>query len=168
MAVTTEILRSYRAPRDVARRLFAVSAGDDRPDARGFIYLMLGCFIFFCGRFPGMLGAEMTAPDAPPREALISITFFVMMTVWPLFFMVLAGVAHLLVKAFGGKGDFRRARLATGWTLLAISPLALLRGMTEAVSGPGPQLLVIDGLIALAFCVIWAISLTEAERPPAS
>ena len=168
MAVSTQILRTYRHPRAVIRGLFAASETDDRPEARGFIYLLLGCLIMFLGRLPGMLAAEMTAPDAPPTEALVSITFFLMLTVWPLFFILLAGIVHVVARAVGGQGTFLRSRLSIAWTVLAVSPLSLLRGMVESVTGSGPQLLFIDGLIALAFCMIWAISLTEAERPAAA
>lgn len=168
MSVTTEILRTYRAPRDVVRRLFAEAETDDRPEARALVFLLLGCFILFCGRIPGLFAADLTGPDSAPREALVTITLFLMMTVWPLFFLLMAGLVHLFARFVGGRGTHGRSRLAIAWTVLAVSPLALLRGMVEALIGPGPELLFADSLIALAFCAIWAISLIEAERPEAS
>ncbi|WP_106203750.1 hypothetical protein [Aliiruegeria haliotis] len=165
MSVTTEILHTYRAPRVVMRRLLGSMAGDDRPEARALVYLLAGCFIIFVGQLPGLLAVPLTAADAPPREALVGITFFSWMFIWPLLFYLLAALGHVMARLFRGKGSFATARMALFWTVLAVSPLMLFRGMVETMIGPGPQLMVADTLVGVAFCALWAISLLEAERP---
>ncbi|WP_068116417.1 YIP1 family protein [Tropicimonas marinistellae] len=165
MAITAEILRTYRAPRDVMRRLLGSLPGDDRPEARALVFLLLGCFIVFVSQVPGILAFDMPAEDAPPAEAVLGITFFIWLFVWPLLFYLLAALSHLAARMFGGRGSFTRARVALFWTVLAVSPIMLLRAIVEALIGPGAQLTVVDGLVALAFCAVWAISLIEAETP---
>lgn len=165
MAVTTEILRSYRAPRAVMRGLLASASRDDRPEARALVYLLLGCFIIFVAQLPGLWVLDMPATDAPPREALVAITLFGWMFVWPLLFYLLAALSHLAARLFGGQGSYARARLALFWSVLAVAPLMLVRGVIEAMGGQGPALAAADSLIALAFCALWALSLLEAEAP---
>ncbi|WP_139188277.1 YIP1 family protein [Aliiruegeria lutimaris] len=168
MSATQEILRTYRAPRRVMRRLLERLACDHRPEARVMIYLLTGCLIIFIGQVPGLLNMPITAPDAPPREALLGITFFAWLFVWPLIFYLLAAISHLVVRLFGGKGSNLGSRAALFWTVLAVSPLMLLRGMVETGFGPGTELLAVDFVVGLAFCALWSISLFEAETAPAS
>ncbi|RYH10518.1 YIP1 family protein [Tropicimonas sp. IMCC6043] len=167
MSATGEILRTYRAPRAVIRRLLGALSGDDRPEARLLVYLLAGCFIIFVGQVPGLLALPVVAPDAPPREAILGITFFGWLFVWPLLFYGLAALAHLAARAFGGRGDTRGSRAALFWTVLAVSPLMLLRGLVETGFGPGPALMAADFVVGVAFCALWVISLVEAEREPA-
>ena len=131
------------------------------------VYLLAGCFITFMGQLPGLLAMPLVAEDAPPREALVGITFFGWLFVWPLLFYLLAACGHLLAGLLGGKGTYLRARAALFWTVLAVSPLMLLRGMVEVLIGPGVQLIAVDSIVALAFCALWSISLIEAETSPA-
>lgn len=168
LSVTQEIFRSYRAPRKVMRRLLDALGRDDRPEARVLVYLLAGCFVIFVGQVPGLLALPMDAPDAPPREALLGITFFGWLFIWPLLFYLLAAIAHLVARLFGSKGSHLGSRAALFWTVLAVSPLMLLRGMVEVSFGPGTELLAVDFIVGLAFCALWSISLLEAETAPVS
>lgn len=165
MSVTGEILRTYRAPRAVVRGLLRAVATDTKPEARALSFLLAGCFVIFVAQVPGLLAADLAAPDAPPREALIGITFFMWMVVWPLIFYLLAALGHLLARVAGGQGSFARARTAMCWTVLAVSPLMLLRAAVEALAGDGLPLQIVNGGLVLAFLALWVISLIEAERP---
>lgn len=168
MSATQEILRTYRAPRRVMRRLLEALVSDDRPEARVLVYLLTGCLIVFVGQVPGLLALPMDAPDAPPREALLGITFFGWLFVWPLLFYLLAALSHLVARLFGGKGSYLTARAALFWTVFAVSPLMLLRGMVETGFGAGTELMAVDFVVGLAFCALWSISLLEAETAPKS
>lgn len=63
MAVTTQILRSYTHPRAVMRRLIAVNRGGDRPEARGFVYLLAGLLIIFISQLPDLMGVGVAQVD---------------------------------------------------------------------------------------------------------
>lgn len=167
MSASGEILRTYRAPRVVMRRLLDALGRDDRPEARLLVYLLAGCFLIFVGQVPGLMALPLTAPDAPPRDALLGITFFGWLFVWPLIFYALAALLHLAMRAFGAGGGYRSSRAALFWTVLAVSPLMLLRGVVQAAFGAGGALTTVDVLVGLAFCGLWSISLLETARSAA-
>jgi len=162
MAVTTQILRTYRHPRRVMRALIASNGADNRPEARGLVYLLLGCLLIFVGQIPGLVAMADLGEGAAPRDARLAITFFAWIFIWPLIFYALAALSHLLARLVGGKGRGADARLALFWAVLAVSPLFLIRGLAE-VAGNAAALFAINILVAVAFIVIWAASLIEAE-----
>ena len=176
MAVTTQILRSYIRPRAVMRGLIAVNRGSDRPEAQGFIYLLVGLVIFFVGQIPDLSGTGLhpvsIAPDLAgedgqaPVEAVMAITLFTSIFVWPLLLYLLGWLSHLVARVVGGQGRGADARLALFWAVLAISPLFLLRGLGSAAQS---QAMVTGANYAIAagFLWIWLSGLYEAERPGA-
>ena len=85
---------------------------------------------------------------------------------WPLMAYGLAGLSHLVARAFGGRGSWYSARLALFWTLLATTPAWLLHGLVAGFIGPGPALQAVGGLLLVAFLTIWSLTLREAERAP--
>lgn len=129
------------------------------------VYLLLGCFIVFVSQVPGIVSFEMPAEDAPPRDAVLGITFFMWLFVWPLLFYLLAALSHLAARLFGGRGSFASARIALFWTVLSVAPLMLIRAGVAAFGGQGAPVMLIDSLVAFAFCTIWALTLMEAESP---
>lgn len=131
------------------------------------IYLITGCFVIFVSQLPSALAGGPQWPPEAPAEARVINTFFGWLFIAPLLFYGVAGVAHLVARAIGGRGSFLGSRAALFWTVLAVSPLMLLRGMVQQLIGPGAQLLSVEWLVALAFCVLWAISLIEAETASA-
>ena len=161
MAVTTEILRTYRAPRDVLRRLLAAGQREDRAVA----FVMAACFVIFIAQWPRLSRAAALDPDAPPLEAQVMGTFFAWVLAAPLLFYALAALSHVVARMLGGRGTWYGARIALFWTLLAVSPLMLLHGLVAGFFGPGPELTITGAVVALAFCALWVISLIEAERP---
>lgn len=174
MAVTTQILRSYTRPRAVMRRLVAANRGGDRPEARGFVYLLAGLLIIFISQVPdltgvgvaqgGLSGGLTGADGPPPADARLAITLFAWLFVWPLILYLLAGLSHLVARGLGGKGQGVDARMALFWAVLAVSPLFLLRGMAS-VSQSVEGVMVVNYAIALAFFWIWLSSLWEVARP---
>ena len=167
MSASGDILRTYRAPRAVMRRLLEALERDDRPEARLLVYLLAGCFLIFVGQVPGLMALPLAGADAPPREALLGITFFGWLFIWPLIFYALAALSHLVMLAFGAGGGYRSSRAALFWTVLAVSPLMLLRGVVQAAFGAGGALTTVDVLVGLAFCGLWSISLLETARSAA-
>ncbi|WP_071675403.1 hypothetical protein [Nioella nitratireducens] len=164
MAVSWEILRSYRAPREVMRRLMAATERDPRPEARGFIYLMVGCLIIYLSQVPDLVMQGTGAEGEAPMDARLAITFFAWIFVWPLLFFALAGISHLVARALGGAGQGINARLALFWSVLAVSPLFLLRALA-GLAGNAQAQMAMSVIVAVAFVAIWSLSLIEAERP---
>lgn len=164
MAITTEIFRTYRAPRATMRRLLE---GGQRED-RAIAYLMAACVVTFVGQWPRLQREATLNPEGPPLEALISGALMGWVFVVPLMAYGVAAVSHLLARLFGGQGTWWGARVALFWSMLAISPMMLLTGLVAGFVGEGPQLGVTGLATVLAFCAIWVISLVEAERAPRS
>jgi Na+(H+)/acetate symporter ActP len=161
MSVTSDILRTYRAPRAVLRGILAAGPREDRAIA----YVMLACLIIFVAQWPLMSREAFENPEVP-FEARLGATLIAWLFAMPLVLYGLAGLSHVVARLFGGKGSWYSARIALFWTLLAVSPLMLLRGLVAGFIGPGVQMTVCDGIVTLAFLVLWSISLIEAERAP--
>lgn len=144
------------------RTLIASSGSDNRPEARGLVYLILGCLLIYIGQIPGLVAVADTVEGGAPRDARLAITFFAWVFIWPLIFYALAALSHLLARVLGGRGRGADARLALFWAVLTVSPLFLVRGLAE-IAGNAAALLAINTLVAVAFVVIWAATLIEAE-----
>jgi len=164
MAITTEIFRTYLAPRTAIRRLLAAGQREDRAIA----YLMAACVIIFVAQWPRLQREAMLNPEGPPLEALISGTLLAWVFLMPLLAYGIAALSHLLARLLGGRGTWWGARTALFWSMLVISPLMLLTGLVAGFVGEGLQLAITEGVTMLAFCWIWGISLFEAERAPGS
>jgi hypothetical protein len=162
MAVTDEIVRTYRAPRQVMRRLLSDGPREDRAIA----YLLAACVIIFVGQWPRLQRAATLDPDAPPLDAQLAGALFAWLFLAPLLFYGLAALSHLAARAVGGQGSWWSARIALFWTLLAVSPLLLLNGLVAGFVGPGAALTLVGLVTGLAFLALWGISLAEAEKPP--
>ncbi|MDG3039971.1 hypothetical protein [Roseicyclus marinus] len=163
MAVTSDIVATWRRPGAVMRRLLSVGRREDRALA----ILIAACLIIFVAQWPRLSREAFVAVEGgPPLEAVMAITFFSMMMVWPLMAYALAAVTHLVARLFGGRGTWYSARLALFWSLLATSPAWLFHGLVAGFIGPGVEQTVAGGLLLIAFLAIWGMSLREAEREP--
>jgi hypothetical protein len=163
MAVSSDIVATWRRPRQVMRRLLAMGRREDR----AIVILLAACFVIFVAQWPRLSReAYLAAPGEPPLEARLAITFFAMVMVWPIMAYMLAGLSHLVARLFGGRGTWYSSRLALFWTLLATTPAWLLHGLVTGFIGPGPQAQVVGAFLLFAFLAIWGICLREAEREP--
>ena len=164
MAVTNDIVRTWRRPRAVIRDLLNQGTREDRAIA----FLMISCFLIFVAQWPRLRrvaeGYE-TSPFPPEMnfEGMMTYTFFGAVIILPLMMYGLAALAHIVAKIFGGQGSWYGSRLALFWTLLATSPLFLLYGLVRGLIGAGPQALLVGWLGAVVFVFIWVQSLREAE-----
>jgi len=163
MAVSTDILATWRRPAQVMRKLLAMGRREDRALA----ILIAACFVIFVAQWPRISReAYLAGEGGPPLEAVLSITFFAMLMIWPLAAYALAGLTHLVARVAGGRGSWYSARLALFWALLATSPAWLFHGLVAGFIGPGPAQTVAGVILLVAFLSIWGISLREAERAP--
>jgi hypothetical protein len=159
MAVSTELVRAFAAPRETMRRQLA--GGEN--EGRALIYLMVGCLMFFVAQWPRLAREHFFDPSIP-LEARISAALFGWIFIAPLFFYVVAAVSHIFARLAGGGGTWFTARMALFWSLLVISPLVLLLGLVTGFIGQGPAQLATSLLLVAAFFYIWGCGLLEAER----
>lgn len=160
MAVSTNILRSWRDPRGVIRAMLAEGVREDRALA----IAMGACVLLFLAQAPGLARAahlDPTVPlDARIGGALLATVFLV-----PLLLYGLAAVSFGVMRAIGGRGSAYGARLALFWSLLATSPLMLVQGLLAGLLGPGLVLNVLGLLVLIVFLVQWGAALAEAGFP---
>lgn len=159
MAVVTDIVKSWRRPRAVIRKRLA--AGLSEP---GLLALLMGaCLLMFVAQLPGLARAAHLAPEVPldarMAGALMATLFLV-----PLIAYAIAGLSHLVARAFGGKGSGIGARLALFWAMLAISPAMLFQGLLAGVAGPSTGLTVVGLLVGAGFFLMWITMLIEVEQ----
>lgn len=161
MAVTTEILRSWRNPGAAMRRQLAGGVREDR----ALLLLMVACLFLFVAQWP-RLAREFAADPSVPLEARLGAAMLGLLFIAPLAFYLLAAASHLVARLLGGRGSFGTARMALFWALLATSPAFLLHGLAMGFLGPVPGTRVLGSLVLVVFLAIWFLCLREAERPP--
>lgn len=158
MAVTDDILATWRHPRRVMRRMLS---GPPRED-RALAILLVACVILFVAQWPWhsrMAHLEPVVPlDARLAGALMGSVFLL-----PLLAYAVAGLSHLAARAFGGRGSYYRSRVALFWALLAVSPVMLLNGLVAGFLGSGVAQLLVSLLALAIFGTIWGAGLRVAE-----
>jgi hypothetical protein len=156
MAVTTDIVATYRGPRRVIARLLSMGPREDRLLA----FLMFGCTLAFVAQMPRLSReAHLTGQEL---NMLLGGALLGLIFIAPLALYAVSWGVHLLARLFGGAGDSYRSRLVLFWTLLASSPLLLLNGLVAGFIGPGPALSSV-GILWLAVCLwFWLSGMIEA------
>jgi len=160
MAVSADILRSYRAPRAVLRERLAREPHEGR-EGRALVYLMIACALIFVAQWP-RLARQAHLSDAVPFEALMAGALFGWMFVAPLFFYAIGALLGLVLRLVRRGTDPFAARLALFWALLAVSPLVLAQGAVAALAGQGGLALVTGLVVIAAFMAILLAGLAAA------
>lgn len=158
MAVTADIVATYRGPGRVMRRLLAMGPREDRALAM----LMAACAVVFVAQMPAQARAAHLTGQA--LDMLLGATLMAWLIIAPLLFYGIAALSHLVARAMGGAGDWFGARLALFWALLAMAPLTLLHGLVAGFIGPGPALTGIGAIWLAVFVWFWLTCLAQAER----
>lgn len=161
MAVTQDIVATYRGPGRVMERLLAMGPREDRALA----FLMGFCVLAFVAQMPGL--ARQAHFEDADLAILLGGALLGSVFILPLLLYLLALASHLLARLLGGKGTGYGARLALFWSLLASSPLVLLNGLVAGFIGRGPGLTAVGLIWVGVFLWFWSVSLRRAERAPA-
>ena len=157
MAVTDDIVATYRGPGTVMGRLLA----GERHEARVLAYLLAALIVIFVAQWPGQARAAFLDPSVPMTQRMVAALLAVLASI-PAFYL-LAAIAHLGARVFGGQGSFFTARLALFWALLAVTPLMLLQGLIAAFVGPGAGLSAIGFVVFAVFIWFWSAGLITSE-----
>ena len=136
---------SYRSP----KKAFVTKLSEGVSETKIFIWLFVSCFLSFLARLP-LLSREMHLNvDSPPFESMIAGILVSSLFMAPLFFYGLSVILCLIFR-FWFKGlKWFYFRSAFFWSLLAISPLVLLRGALVGITGINPYINVISILVFL-------------------
>lgn len=157
MAVTTDILASWRSPRQSVRR--HLNRGVSEP----FVFTLLLVFLVlaFVGQWPVAARDAFAAgePSAAPRVLARGLAVLATIPFW----YGLAAVGRLVAGALGGQGTWYSARVALFWALATVSPLMLLQGLTAGMVGQGPALWLISAVVGASFLWLWLTMLHETE-----
>lgn len=167
MAVSSDMIRTWRQPRRVMRSLLAMGRREDRAIA----YLMAACLIIFIGQLPiiARWDAGFNVPQGTEDMELAGRLGYALLSwlmIWPLVMYILAALVHLVAMVLGGKGSWYSARLALFWTLLSTTPALLLYGLMNGFNGPGAGTNLVGAIWVGAFFVIGILCLIEAEKEP--
>ncbi len=158
MGLVSDIFATYRSPRNVMRRLLAVSPDE----SRALMYLLLACGLAFVAQWP-RLQREALMDASVTLEMRIGGALLGWMFMVPPVMYAVAFAARLIARAFGGQGTGYSARLALFWSMLATAPLGLAAGLISGFGGAGIGATVMGVVGYAVFCLIWFSSMIEAE-----
>jgi hypothetical protein len=163
MSVTSDILRSYRAPRAVLRNLRIGT----RREARLLAYLMIACGLIFVAQWP-RLAREAHLNDAVPLEGLLAGALFGWVFIAPLLFYALGGILGFVLRLVVPGTEGFDVRLAVFWALLVASPLVLLHGLAMGVIGTGAGVSLTFVIVVAVFMVVLVAGLRVALEAAAA
>ena len=158
MAVTTDILASWRDPRASIRRHMARG----RSEAFAFSLLFVFLILAFVAQAPQAARDAYLAGETAVSPRLLARALAILATI-PVWY-ALAAISRLVAGAMGGQGSWYSARLALFWALAVVSPAMLLHGLVAGMIGPGAALTALSILVGLAFFWLWLTMLREVER----
>lgn len=159
MNVVLDILRTYRAPRDVVVRRI----GDDAREDRALAVLMGACLLIFVAQWP-RLAREAHFEPSIGLEALLAGALFGWLFMAPLLFYILALLIHGALRLAGRQVTGYPVRMVLFWGLLAATPLFLLTGLMAGFVGGGAALNSVSVLAFAALVVFWVAGLSVITR----
>lgn len=156
MAVSSDILRTWRHPRRVVADLLDQGQREDRAIA----FLMAGCGLIFVAQWPRL--ARVAHETGDELSKLVAYELVAWIFFWPLMFYAVAGLSWLVLRIAKRRISAYSARLALFWAFLAATPVGLLYGLQTGLNGPGPAVHVVGAIWIAAFFWFWAQGLRAA------
>lgn len=158
MTVSTDLVATWRRPRQVLRRHLARG----QSEAFAFTLLLVFLILAFVGQWPIAAREAFQAGESSALPRILAVAYGVLILI-PVAYGI-AALSRLVGRAFGGQGSWYSARVALFWALAATGPVLLLQGLVAGMIGPGPALTAVTWVGGLAFLWLWATLLHEAER----
>ena len=97
MALTQDILATYRGPRAVMRKHLGLGLREDR----ALMFLAIACVLIFVAQWP-RLRREAFLDDAVPFNALLGGALMGWLFIAPLALYAIAALSHPIARALGG------------------------------------------------------------------
>lgn len=156
MAVSTDMMRTWRSPRRVMRGLLVMGPREDRAIA----YLMAGCLLVFVAQWPRL--ARIAHIEGQEMARLVAYEFLAWMIVWPLVFYLIAFLLHVVTRVARQDSAPWEVRLALFWAFLAAAPAGLLYGLLSGLVGPEPGTQLVGAIWIGAFVLFVVQGIRES------
>jgi len=159
MAVTDDIVATYRGPGRVVRGLLNREKREDRL----FILLFVGCVIVFVILAPREARLAHI-DDTVPLVARLYWSAFFWVLIMPFVFYLVAALSRVISLPFHSDLSWYGARMALFWAIIAAAPVGLLFGMVAGLIGPGVQQKIVGLLWIGVFLWFWLAGLWAAKE----
>lgn len=157
MSVIRDIVATYRGPRAVfARRL----PGGPRED-RALALVMAACVVIFVAQWPKL--SRQAHLEQQELNPLLGSQLFLWIFIMPLVFYVISIVIQMGMRLIGKAITGYQSRIALFWSVLAVAPIALFRGLVGGFIGPGTVYDVVGLLGFTMFFWFWYAGLSTAH-----
>ena len=152
-SLTGAIARAWVHPRAAMAR--QVEEGLSEP--RALFHLMLASGLLFVASLPAAVASARRLTVEDPVSGTVAAHIFGYFFVAPLLAYGVAALAHLCVRAFGGRAPFLAARSALFWSVLVVAPAVLAVTALEALAlprlgGAALPLVRVLGYLGLGLC----------------
>lgn len=158
MAVTSDIVATYRGPGKVMSGLLA----QGRNEVRVLMFALMSGLLIFVALSPYQARAAHFDPEGPLAVRQYWSAFF-WIFLMPFLLYLLAAVVWAVSRVTGLRISGFAARLTLVWSLLASAPILLLMGLTLGFIGPGLQAQIIGVLWLAVFMWFWLSGLWAAR-----
>ncbi len=162
MALTRDIIATYRGPSQVVRRFLA----QGRNEVRALLFLLIAGLLIFVAASPFQAREAQMDPDGPLSVRLYW-SAFLWIFIMPLLMYLFAAAIWGITKVAGVGVSGFAIRLTLFWSLLASTPVLLLLGMVAGLIGPGIQLQAVALVWLCIFGWFWISGLLAAKGMPA-
>jgi hypothetical protein len=157
MALTSDIVESWRHPRAVVRRL----RGAGRSEPFVFTFLLVFLLLAFTALAPYLARQATLHPEVALPQRLFGAALGLLALI-PLFYL-LAALGHLVARLMGGTGLYYDGRLALFWALTCITPAMLGLGLVRALLGDGLAVTGLGVAVFFGFIALYSVMLREVE-----
>jgi len=144
------ILASYLSP----TKAFTQKLGEGVSETKIFIWLLVSCFLSFLARLPLLSREVHLDVNGPPLDSMIGGVLVSFIFMAPLVFYGLSVILCLLFRVWFNDLKWLYFRGAFFWSLLAVSPLVLVRGVLVGIFGVSAYIDIISVLVFLYFIYI--------------
>ena len=160
MSVTTNMVRTYRAPRVTFRGM--ITQGIREPQILAFA--LVSCGLIFVAQWPGLSRAATIDPSITFEQRMGGAMFGIVFML-PLLLYGVAGLLQLVLRVLAGPVQGLHVRLVLFWSLLSVTPLMLVQGGLSALVGPTQAVTAFGFVVTAVFLYILAAGLVEVARP---
>lgn len=158
MALTQDIIATYKGPKRVVARFLA----QGRNEVRALLFVLIAGVLMFVAVAPYQAREAQLDPDIPLEARLYWSAFFYIL-ILPIFIYLFALIIWGLARIARRQITGYEIRFTLIWALLASTPIMLLMGLTAGFIGPGIQLQLLGLIWVLVFGWFWVSGLLSAD-----